>query len=200
MKRVGIYAGTFDPIHTGHLSFAKAAAEQCRLDKVFFLVEPSPRYKQAVRALGHRQYMTQLALEKIPGFGTIMIDQQQFSVTETLPHLQARFKGAQLFLLLGDDVLKHLLDWPNVDTLMQGVTFIVGRRHEEQVEIRDLLGRIETIRGLQLRYRIVEAGDRDISSGAIRLAYKRGVEPEGVPEAIQEYIASEKLYASSDVI
>ncbi|MCA9332160.1 adenylyltransferase/cytidyltransferase family protein, partial [Candidatus Saccharibacteria bacterium] len=51
MKKVGIYAGSFDPIHKGHIALAEQAIQQCGQDKVFFMVEPRPRRKQGVKAL-----------------------------------------------------------------------------------------------------------------------------------------------------
>ncbi len=198
MKRVGIYAGTFDPIHQGHVQFAQEAADQCRLDKVFFMVEPSPRYKQAVKALEHRQAMTQIATEQQARFGTVLIDQQQFTVTETMPLLSARFADAELYLLLGDDVLRHLVDWANVAALVRAVTFIIGRRNTSIEHIRELIMNIEKTRGVHLKYRVVETTKSDVSSSAIRLSYKYGTEPQGLSEAVRAYIVNAGLYASAE--
>src|SRR5688572_16122728 len=107
-KRVGIYAGTFDPVHVGHMAFAEQALEACNLDKIFFLVEPRPRRKQGVRALEHREAMVRLATAKNDKYGVIQLEQTNFSVEETLPKLQALFEGAELHFLMGEDVFAHL--------------------------------------------------------------------------------------------
>src|SRR5688572_27140829 len=105
--KIGIYSGTFDPIHLGHVAFAKEALKQCGLEKVYFLVEPRPRRKQGVKALEHRQAMVELAIAKEPALGSIILDHARFSVRQTLPVLQARFEGSEIVFLMGDDMLAH---------------------------------------------------------------------------------------------
>src|SRR5687768_15392849 len=98
LKKVGIYAGTFDPVHEGHLAFAREAAAQYGLDKVFFLVEPNPRRKQGVKALEHRNEMVQLAIRSEKLFASILLEQHRFTVTETMPVLRSRFKNSELYM------------------------------------------------------------------------------------------------------
>jgi nicotinate-nucleotide adenylyltransferase len=124
-KRVGIYAGTFDPIHEGHLAFAKQALQTSTLDKIFFLVEPRPRRKQGVRALEHREAMVRLAVADNPCLGIIQLEHSNFTVEETLPKLQALFEGAELHFLMGEDVFAHLNAWPNVNELLASSSFII---------------------------------------------------------------------------
>src|SRR5688572_18703158 len=142
IKKIGIFSGTFDPIHEGHLAFAQAALEQ-GLEKVWFLVEPRPRRKQGVRALEHRQAMVGLAIESEPKFGQIMLEQARFTAHETLPVLQARFKGRQLVLLFGDDVLSHIADWPDVQKLVQAIELMIAVRKDEAEKVVDNLKYLE---------------------------------------------------------
>lgn len=197
MKRVGIYAGTFDPIHEGHLAFAREAMGTCNLDKVFFLVEPRPRRKQGVRALEHRVHMTQLAIKNERNFGSIVLDQAQFSVVETLPVLQARFMSEELFLLMGEDVVAHLAQWPHINRLLKSVTFIVGIRKGKRKDIEDKLESLQKARGITFKYHTFVPTHYDIASSKIRLALKRGVEPKGLPRELHHYIEQEGLYSSS---
>lgn len=197
MKKVGIYAGTFDPIHMGHISFAYEAAEQAGLDRVFFLVEPRPRRKQGVRALEHRLRMTQIAIDNEPKFGTIVMDQGQFSVAETLPILTARFKGAELHMLMGDDVVAHLSEWPNVSDLISACSFIIGVRKKAHVKVQEAIDAIESTRGLTFRYRIFEAPDTQYASSTIRKELKRGEETPGLLPSVRSYIKQHGLYVSS---
>lgn len=195
MKRVGIFAGSFDPIHEGHIAFAKQATSECKLDKVFFLVEPRPRRKQGVKALEHRAKMVQLAVRKEPRMGSIMLEQTRFTTTETLPILKARFKGADLFLLFGDDVLKHLADWPHVDELLGGVSFIIGVRKSPITKIRTTIRTIEKTRGIKINYTVFKSTTPDVSSTQIRLSLKCGNQPTGLPGSVEAYIKTHHLYA-----
>ena len=68
VKRIGIFAGTFDPVHKGHISFALQAIEAAGLDEVVFLPEPRPRHKQSVTDQSHRIAMINLAIKAYPKF------------------------------------------------------------------------------------------------------------------------------------
>lgn len=193
-QRVGIFSGTFDPIHQGHIVFAKQALEYYELDKVFFLVEPRPRRKQGVRAFEHRQYMVQLAVSGDPSLGSIILEQDRFTAHQTLPILKARFKGAQLFMLMGDDMLHHLGSWPHVDDLLKGVGFIVGLRKDSYDQALAYLQAIEKTRNVKLDYRIFHSKQSDYASSKIRLAYKRGKTPAGLDRRVRAYIEKMGLY------
>ncbi|HEU5121705.1 MAG TPA: adenylyltransferase/cytidyltransferase family protein, partial [Candidatus Saccharimonadales bacterium] len=61
MRRIGIYSGTFDPVHYGHIAFAASAIRACNLDEVVFLPEPQPRYKAGVTDIAHRLALLTMA-------------------------------------------------------------------------------------------------------------------------------------------
>jgi nicotinate-nucleotide adenylyltransferase len=199
-QRVGIFSGTFDPIHQGHIAFAKQALEYYELDKIFFLVEPRPRRKQGVRAFEHRQYMVQLAVSGDPALGSIVLEQDRFTAHQTLPILKARFKGAQLFMLMGDDMLHHLGSWPHIDDLLKGVSFIVGLRKDSYDQALAYLQAIEKTRNFKLDYRIFHSEHSDYASSKIRMAYKRGRPPAGLDRRVRAYIEKEGLYAPGDEV
>lgn len=196
MKKVGIYSGTFDPVHDGHLAFAREALEQCGLDKVFFLVEPRPRRKQGVKSFEHRFHMVQLAIAHEPKFGTIMLEQQRFTATDTLPVLAERFKGAELHMLMGDDMLSHFADWPHVEELMRGVNFVIGLRHFDEKEVRRRVDIVQRTRGLAMRYELFQAPAAEYASTKLRAEIKRGRRPTGVSPEVMDYIQEQGLYAS----
>lgn len=197
-KKVGIYAGTFDPIHEGHLAFAQKALDSNQLDKIFFLVEPRPRRKQGVRALEHREAMARLAIAENDKFGMIMLDHASFSVEDTLPKLQALFSGAQLQMLMGEDVLLHLHSWPHVDDLLNKVKFIVGIRAGDEAKIRGYLKTLEKTRGIKFEASFIATEKQIISSSSIRLSLKRGHIPKGLPAELLPYIREHNLYSSNE--
>jgi nicotinate-nucleotide adenylyltransferase len=198
MKKVGIYAGSFDPVHEGHIALAEQALEQCGLDKVFFLVEPRPRRKQGVKSLDHRQQMVQIAIDRYPKFGSILLEQTRFNVVDTMPLLRARFKGAELHLLMGDDVLQHLSSWPHVADLVHSAKFIIGVRRGSERQTIDHLLALQQTRGLQLQYRIFIAPHEEYSSSKIRLQFKRGQTIVGLSPAVHRYIIQHHLYAPTE--
>lgn len=196
VKKVGIYFGSFDPVHEGHLALAGAAVKECGLDKVFFLIEPRPRRKQGVKALEHRSAMVRLAIKHEPRFGSILLEQQRFTTLDTLPLLLERFAGAELYLMLGDDALSHFGDWPHVEELMRRVRFIIGRRTLSAADIDQRLAVVQRTRGLAMRYHVLTAELPAFSSRTIRSSVKRGHKPRGLPLVVYAYIQQEHLYAS----
>ena len=197
MKKVGIFSGTFDPVHEGHLTFAREAMTQCELDKVFFLVEPRPRRKQGVKAFEHRNAMVRIAIRHDAVLGSIVLEQQRFTAAETLPVLKQRFRGAELHMLMGDDWLSHFADWPHVEDLVRDVWFVVGLRRYDRQEVEHRLGTIQRTRGLAMRYQLFRPSHTEFSSQAIRRSLRQGDHPAGLPPGVPEYIAQHGLYTPS---
>lgn len=199
MKKIGIYAGTFDPIHNGHLAFAQAALD-AGLEKVMFVVEPRPRRKQGVRALEHRIAMVHQAIEDNPRMGGIILEQARFTTHETLPLLQNRFKGYELVLLFGEDVISHIVHWPqhwpNIEELVSSVSLMVAARQGDEANIIEMFKTLQTTQNLTFRYTFVDPNCPDISSTNIRLQLRQRQQPRDIPESVWRYIRSHRLYAS----
>lgn len=199
-NKIGIYAGSFDPIHDGHLAFAQAAID-AGIDKVMFLTEPRPRRKQGVRALEHRNAMIDLAIFNKPSFGRIQLEQARFTPRETVPVLQELFKGSQLYMLLGDDVLHSLVTyiagWPDIDFLASGMTFAIATRHHNNAKIQASMQELQTITNTKFHYEIIDKMLPSISSKQLRLELRRGNKPNGLDEKVLSYIQLNKLYSPS---
>lgn len=192
-KQVGIFPGTFDPVHNGHLQFAIESLERASLNKIFFLIEPRPRRKQGVKAFEHRLRMVQLAIKSEPRFGTIVLEQAQFTPQDTMPLLQARFKGAIMNLLMGDDMLKHLGDWPHVEELVKACHFIIGVRHDEGGALERIMA-LERTRGLDFKYSIFTSKFSAVSSSKIKSSLRKKGFSDDIPVIVQEYISEHGLY------
>jgi len=198
LKKVGIFSGTFDPVHNGHLAFARTALEQCQLDRVYFLVEPRPRRKQGVKAFEHRCNMVQLAIKDDPNLGNIVLEQARFTPHETLPVLQARFKNAELYLLMGDDMLAHILSWPHVDELLSSARFVVAKRQWEVAATKRQLKLIAEVKNITLNYDFIAPAEDSVASSKIRYGLRHGHQPKGLPAAVAEYIEANGLYSPAD--
>ncbi len=193
--RIGIYAGTFDPIHNGHLAFAHEALKT-GLDKILFLVEPRPRRKQGVRALEHRHNMVELAIKDEPNFGTIALGQARFNVQETLPVLQALFPDHMLVFLFGDDVISHIAHWPHRLELLQQTELLVAVRRQKRMDLEATFQTLQQTTGVPFRYSMVEPNAPDIASSKIRLQIRRQKDTPDIPLSVAHYIKKKRLYAS----
>lgn len=199
MKKIGIFSGTFNPVHEGHVSFALTAAKDVDLAKVYFLVEPQPRRKQGVKAYEHRLAMVDLAIAKYPNLGQINLAQERFSIAHTLPLLLRRFKGSKLYFLLGEDVLGHLSHWPHVATLLKNVTLLIGCRENQIKQVRTSVNALQTARNLFFDYQLFTTAYSGHSSSGIRRDIKAGKSPTGLNPAVRRYISQQQLYASGDM-
>lgn len=193
--KIGIFAGTFDPVHAGHVAFAHKALD-LGLDRVYFLPEPRPRRKQGVRALEHRLAMINLAISDEPRFGSIQLKQARFTPHETLPVLAKRFAGAELVLLFGDDVIGHIAHWPHIIELVDTVELFVATRHHNIQKLAETFHILHQTSGLQFRYRLVEPAQQSVSSSLIRAALKSGQPVKHLDLTVQGYIHSHRLYRS----
>ena len=121
-SRIGVFGGTFDPIHTGHLAIAHAALEQACLDKVLFVIAANPPHKHdnAITPASLRAAMTASAIAGIPAFEicSIEIDRPGPSYTaDTLMGLHEQYAPAELFFIVGYDSAIDLPHWRNPEKL-----------------------------------------------------------------------------------
>ena len=195
MHKVGIYAGAFDPIHMGHVAFAKQAIKEAGLDKVYLLVEPHPRHKQGVKAMEHRVAMVELAIANEPALGLIDLQQARFTIHETWPRLQARFKGAELTMLMGEDVFMRLSHWPRIETIATEVKFVVGLRQHDEAAFRAHLQTISKTKHLTLEYQLFTSDHPGYASRKIRASLRAGETPTCLHPDVLAYIQTKRLYA-----
>lgn len=199
MQKIGVFAGSFDPVHEGHLQAAMQAQQMLLLDVVYFVVEPRPRHKQGVKAFEHRSAMVSQAIADIDVFKQIYIDEPYCTVEHTIPMLAERFPTAQLHLIMGDDVAKRLAQWARLDQLLQSVELVVVKRRYDQDEMARQLERLSVLGGWPARFHFIQHGASMASSTAIKKAIKDGVEPVGLPLSVLEYAKRYNLYGSSDL-
>lgn len=181
MTRIGIFSGTFDPVHNGHIDFAKAVVRSGEVDKVIFLPEAWPRNKSNVTPIEQRLTMLKLATADEPSLEVRSLPDRQFTVTKTLPELQKMFAGDELFLLMGADVAKRIDSWPGVDNL-RPVKIIIGERKGEKAP---------TI--LPLDFLVISGDNGHIAASGVRSGMA-----EHTPAVVQEYIKLHKLYNYND--
>jgi nicotinate-nucleotide adenylyltransferase len=130
--RLGLYGGTFDPIHLGHLILAEQCREACELDRVWLIVAGSPPHKPGGRtAVGHRLEMVRVAIAGHPAFAASDIEAKRpgphYSV-ETLEAVRRDHPDDELFFLIGADSLADLPTWREPERIAQLATIVVVNR------------------------------------------------------------------------
>ena len=191
--RLGLFGGTFDPIHVGHLILAEQCREACGLDQVWFVVANEPPHKRGLKRTGvhHRLEMARLAIAGNPGFAASDIEADRsgpsYSV-DTLEQIQAERPGDELFFLIGGDSLVDLPTWREPDRIARMASIVVVNRPGAQAEAPDL--------GADAKpFVILPIPPIGVSSSDLRrrLAEGRSVRYM-VPGAVAAYIEAHKLY------
>jgi nicotinate-nucleotide adenylyltransferase len=135
MQRLGLYGGTFDPVHHAHLILARQALEDLRLDRVIFIPAAESPFKPGSTAAPaeDRLEMVRLATQGEPAFAvdSIEIYRSPPSYTiHTAKAYKAKYPKEKLFFLLGEDHLESLAKWNDFDELAQIVDFAVLSRSD----------------------------------------------------------------------
>lgn len=164
MSRLGIFPGSFDPIHEGHLAFALKALEQ-GLDRVYFMPEQKPRKKPKISDLSERKTDIEQAIAGKERLGLIELDLEIFSVENTLSELDKLFPGDKISLLIGDDVLQTIHQWERLEELARRVELLVATRSYFEKEIDQIFS--DLYRFADFKYQIIKLNNK-ISSSQIR--------------------------------
>lgn len=185
--RLGLYGGTFDPIHHGHLILAREAIEQLNLDQVVFIPAAlSPHKLSTSPASGElRRDMVAAAIAGEPGFA---LDDSEIHragpsfTIDTVEHTRARFPGAELFYFIGEDNVAALHTWRRIEELKQLVSFVIfGRNGDSSPGLFPRLSRRIDISATEVRTRVARGQ-------SIRYL---------VPESVRALIEQNKLYQDS---
>ncbi len=202
-NRLGIYGGSFDPVHLGHLLLAETCREACSLDRVLFLpCGQSPHKPQGAIATGQqRSEMLEFAIAGDPRFGVCRIELERsgpsFTV-ETLRQLHFEQPDSELFFLMGADSLADLPMWREPQAIFELATIVaVNRGFRPLPDWASLESRL----GPRVRDRVqlVTMPAIDLSATEIRerVQANRSLRFR-VPRAVEEYIRQHGVYLSSE--
>ena len=192
MRRVGLFGGTFDPPHVGHLAAAEWAREQLSLDRVVFMPAGTPPHKRR-RDLSRaeaRIAMTRLAVRGQSAFTVSTLEARRrgpsFTV-DTLRQLQKRDPKARLFLLIGADSLDDFSRWHEPNEILRLATLAVAVR--PGAGTRSRAGRSRR------RVLWLDNPGLALSSSAIRARARAGRSVRYlVPDAVMRYLTRHRLY------
>ena len=190
--KIGLYFGTFNPIHVGHLIIANHMAEHADLDQVWMVVTPHNPLKKKSTLLDdyHRLQMVYLATENFPKIKPSDIEfklsQPNYTVN-TLVHLEEKFPNHEFSLIMGEDNLKSLHKWKNYEAILAHHDIYVYPRisnEAENLEFKD-----------NPKIHLIDAPVVEISSTFIRNNIKKGknIQPL-LPVKVWEYIDHNNFY------
>jgi nicotinate-nucleotide adenylyltransferase len=212
---IAIFGGTFDPIHTGHMRAAKAAARRFRLDRILFIPSGTPPHKLRDRLtpFPHRYAMVALACGADRRFVPSLLeapkgDRKPHYSIETVQRLKRRLRTRdRIFFLIGADAFLDLPHWKQYRQLFSMVNFIVvSRPGFRSGEIWKTLppgiapaggrrGPSQVIRLRRTTVYVLTGVNSPVASHEIRKAVRAGRSVAGlVPPLVEQYISKEALY------
>ncbi|MGV6829775.1 MAG: nicotinate (nicotinamide) nucleotide adenylyltransferase [Flavobacteriales bacterium] len=170
-KKIGLYFGTFNPIHIGHLAIANHLVEFSNLDEVWLVVTPHNPHKKKATLLAdnHRLTMVRIAVEDYPKLQASNIEfnlpQPNYTVN-TLAYLEEKYPKHLFSLIMGEDNLKSFHKWKNYEVILD--------RYSIYVYPRISCGSIESQFNKHPKITKIDAPIMEVSSTFIRKAMKEG--------------------------
>ncbi len=191
--KIGIFGGTFNPVHNGHLQIAREFKNKFALDKVLFIpnyISPFKTGLDEVAPAQHRLKMLELALEGEPDFeiDDFEIKRDKVSYTiDTVEYLKSKYPDANLLLLIGADQAAGFEKWKDYDKILQKVLVVVAARNSD--------GSTQEISKSLRNSAFLNNDLIDVSSSQIRERIRKG-QPiyQLVPFPVAEYIINNLLY------
>ncbi len=201
--RIGIYGGSFNPIHFGHLLLAEVCREQAKLDEVWFMPASMSPHKQNVAMTSGRERleMVELAISGHPQFraSRLEIDRGGVSYTvETLQALRETNSEHEFFLLMGADSLRDFGTWREPQAICQvALPLVVARGGEPAPSAQHLVEILGEKITAAIEASIVPMPLIELSSRELRERIARGESIRyRVPRAVEQYIREHQLYLS----
>ncbi len=203
--RIGVYGGSFNPVHLGHLLAAECCREQAGLDRVLFVPAATPPHKQdhPLASADDRVAMLHLAVGGHDAFGVSMVELERGGVSytiDTLASLQDQFGDARLSLILGPDSLALLPSWREPEGILGRWEILAVERHGlddvativREPRLADLLGPQRAATIVATRVVMPAIG---IRASDLRTAVAAGKSIRfQTPRAVEAYIAAHAVY------
>ncbi|MFN7732901.1 MAG: nicotinate-nucleotide adenylyltransferase [Pirellula sp.] len=206
-QRIGIFGGSFDPVHVGHLIIAEQFREGMRLDQVRFIPTKVSPFKQEQLPTTDKQRleMLRLAIGAHPGFAIDESEIRRGGVSysiETIRELQTQISEAEWFLLIGADSLTDFAKWKEPSELLDRVHLVVVRRGGHGEIAWDALKGLTTPANIaRIRSTAIDVPAMEIASRDIRQRVQHGRSIRYlVPASVEAYIREHKLWQSPESV
>lgn len=198
--KIGIYAGTFDPVHNGHIEFARRAIAEAGLDRIIVVAEKEPYRKKPHVHWDHRQAMIERATQDIEavdhdyGFSAELA--HQYTISDVLKNAEKHYgNDNEFFFLVGSDIFEHMHQWHDVVHSAHYGGFIVSLRDEHTKQwLEDKKRIIAASQTMELNTAVVANDHPHVSSSGIRRAIARGEATSDLSSNVLQYIQIHNLY------
>ena len=199
MERIGIFGGSFNPVHKEHIKVAVEAIKELQLDKLFIIPTFVAPHKQGAEVLdaNDRLNLLKLAFNDNPKIVVSDYEIQKQGVSYsylTVRHFKEIFSGCTLYFLMGSDMLENFPTWKNPNDIVKNCNLVLINRQGNAVKDEILIENIKTLYNHSVKKLIVSG--EDLSSTEIRLRKMLGLSLDGlVTKKVEDYIEQNNLFA-----
>ncbi len=191
-KRIGVFGGTFDPIHFGHVHLLTELLNSKKFDEIIVIPAGDPWQKNPKVPSEYRFEMTQIALKELP----LKVSDLEIKrngptyALDTYQELEALYGDQDFVWIIGSDVINSLSSWHEIERLAQSVEFLVVKRPQSKVDVTNVPAFV--------KYSKIEVDALDISATQVRDALaNRGVLAGLIPDNVAQFIKSKGLYGAA---
>ena len=201
IQKIGIFGGSFDPVHMGHINIAQSAYQEFGLDEVWFVPAGHSPNKEESRMTPAkmRKEMVELAIRGIPYFQVCDIElasQEKSYTYRTLEKLNRLYPDNTFYFIMGADSLDYFEQWVHPEIICQNAIVLVAVRDE--MDLSAIQQKIKQVKQLfPADIYPVSGGKTDISSSLLRQSLAKGQKEEIwslLPDAVKQYIDEHQLY------
>lgn len=198
MKKYGIFGGSFNPIHYGHLMICEYIKEEMGLDKVIFIPTGNPPHKDLGVSAEDRYEMVRLAISPNPDFEISDIETTRVNLSytvDTIRELKKIYKEEKLYFLIGLDSLFQLKTWKKIGDLSQEIEFVVALR-PGYIDKEEINNEIDFLReNFGTRINLIKTPLYEISSTDLRDRIHEGKSLRYlIPKKVLDYIEESGFY------
>lgn len=197
--RTGVYGGTFNPIHRGHIHILGEFMARLSLDRALLIPDGTPPHKQAgdLAPAEHRLAMCRLAAEELPGRVEVsdveLLRPGRSFTSDTLAQLNGLYPGEELFLLMGEDMFLTVDRWHEAGEIFRRAVLCASPRSPQG--LARLLEKSRELEALGARCRVEDIPFWDVSSTRVRELAAKGEDVSGlVPGAVAAYMEKHRIY------
>lgn len=196
MKRIAIFGGTFNPVHVEHVQTVVAAIDELKLDKLFIVPTFLPPHKNVSPA----KSSDRINMLKIAFRGVEKAEISDFELKNesksysyiTAEHFRSLYKDAEIFMIVGGDMLKDFKTWKNPERILKAVNIAAVFRDDYALDITAEREYFKSVFGTD--FTLLNYAGKAVSSTEIRTYLAMGLKPQGVDDEVFSYIRENAVY------
>lgn len=196
MNKIGVFSGTFDPIHKGHLEACLVAKGALSLVAVLLFIEKNPLRKQKITSYRNRAEMLDLAIKDYSSFRHVDFSSDNITTPLILNYLQQNYPSATYYYIFGSDMIEHMHSWKDIDKLITNfhLCIVLRNNHDEQ-RVKQNLKKLQSAHH-DVRYTILPSVWSMVSSSTVKQEIGKNGYSANTPKQVNEYIVRHKLYVT----